>query len=72
MSDRMFAQSCPNCGGICPLQAQTCKYCKFNFPGAWSFSLNSFLPRKGSLRIALIILAIVMVAVLFVINVLNN
>ena len=71
MSDRMFAQSCPNCGGICPLQAQTCKYCKFNFPGARSFSLSSFLPRKRSLRIAVIIMAIVMVAVLFVINVLN-
>jgi hypothetical protein len=71
MSDRMFAQSCPNCGGICPLQAQTCKYCKFNFPGARTLSLNSLLQRKGAFRIAVIILAIVMVGVLFVISVLN-
>jgi len=71
MSDRMFAQSCPNCGGICPLQAQTCEYCKFRFSGARTFSLNSIVPRKGFLRFAVIILAIVMVAVLLVINVLN-
>ena len=68
----MFAQSCPNCGGICPLQAQTCKYCKFNFPGARTFSLGSLVPQKSPLRIAVIILAIVMVAVLIVINVIHS
>jgi hypothetical protein len=31
MSDRMFAQTCPNCGGICPQQAESCKYCKIQF-----------------------------------------
>lgn len=72
MSDRMFAQTCPNCGGICPQQAESCKYCKFSFASANSFSLNRLVLRKGALRIAVIILAIVMVAVLIVINILHS
>ena len=72
MSDRMFTQSCPNCGGICPLQAETCKYCKFSFSGDKTFSLGKLLPRNNILRIALIILAVVMVAVVFVTNVLRH
>jgi uncharacterized membrane protein YvbJ len=72
MSDRIFAQTCPNCGGICPQQAETCKYCEFSFAGANSFSLNRLVPRKGVLRIAVIVLAIVMVVVLLVINILHS
>jgi hypothetical protein len=72
MSDRMFAQTCPNCGGICPQQAETCKYCKFSFSGASRFSLNALVPRKNRLRIALIALAILMVVVLLVINILRS
>jgi hypothetical protein len=71
MSDRMFAQTCPNCGGICPQQAETCKYCKFSFANANSFPLKGLVPRNGVLRIAVVLLAILMVAVLIVINILK-
>jgi hypothetical protein len=54
----MFAQTYPNCGGICPQQAETCKYCKFSFSGSSRFSLNELVSRKSGLRIALIALAI--------------
>src|ERR1700719_2463794 len=68
MSDRMFAQTCPNCGGICPQQAETCKYCKFSFSGADAFSLSRLVPRKSGLRIVLIVLAILVVVIWLVIN----
>jgi hypothetical protein len=68
----MFAQTCPNCGGICPQQAETCKYCKFSFSGTSRFSLSEFVPRKSGLRIALIALAILMVVVLLVMNILRS
>jgi hypothetical protein len=72
MSDRMFAQTCPNCGGICPQQAETCKYCKFSFAGPGRFSLNAIVPRRRSLKFALIALAILMIVVLLVINILRS
>lgn len=71
MSDRMFAQTYPNCGGICPQQAETCKYCKLRFSGTSSFSLNGLVSRKSGLRIALIALAVLMVVVLIVMNILH-
>ena len=74
MSDRMFAQTCPNCGGICPQQAEICKYCKCSFAGASRFSrlsLQEFLPRKRGLQIAIVALAILMAVVLIVMNILR-
>jgi hypothetical protein len=67
----MFAQSCPNCRGVCPRDARVCKYCKFRFEAPGAFSLDRLLPRGSMLRIAVIILAIVMVVVLVVMNVLH-
>ncbi len=75
MSDRMFAQTCPNCGGICPQQAEICKYCKYSFAGASRFSrlsLQEFMPRKRGLQIAIVALAILMVLVLIVMNILRS
>src|SRR6266446_2508176 len=40
MSERLYSRSCPECGGVCPLQARVCKYCNFFFPGRRTFSLN--------------------------------
>jgi hypothetical protein len=74
MSDRMFAQTCPNCGGICPQRAETCKYCKYRFSGTSYFSrlsIREFVPRKRGLQIALVVLAILMVVVLIVMNILR-
>jgi hypothetical protein len=68
----MFAQTCPNCGGICPQQAETCIYSKFNFSGSSRFSLSVLAPRKSGLRIALIALAILMAVVLLVMNILRS
>ena len=68
----MFAQTCPNCGGICPQQAEICKYCKFNFAGPSRFSLGALVPRRSGLKILLIALAILIVVVLLVINILNS
>ena len=68
----MFAQTCPNCGGICPQQAESCKYCKYSFSGTSRFSLDEFVPRKSGLRMALIVLAILMVVVLIVIDILRS
>ena len=31
MSDRMFAQTCPNCGGICPQQAEAWQILQIQF-----------------------------------------
>ena len=70
MSDRMFAQTCPNCGGICPQQAEACKYCKFSFLSTNTFSMDGLVPRKNSLRIVLIVVAILMVFVVLVISIL--
>jgi hypothetical protein len=64
----MFAQTCPNCGGICPQHAETCKYCKFNFSSTNTFSLNGLLQRKNGLRMVVIALAILVVAMLLVIS----
>jgi hypothetical protein len=68
----MFAQTCPNCGGICPQQAETCKYCKFSFSNANTFSLNRLVPRKSGLRIVVIVLAILVVVILLVINIFGS
>jgi len=68
----MFAQTCPNCGGICPQQAETCKYCKYSFSGTSRFSLDELVSRKNGLRIVVIALAILMVVVLIVINILRS
>lgn len=48
MSDRMFAQTCPNCGGICPQQAETCKYCKFSFSSTNVLSERAGSPKEWS------------------------
>jgi hypothetical protein len=72
MSDRMFAQTCPNCGGICPQQAETCKYCKFSFSSTNTFSLTGLVPRKNRLRIAVAVVAILLVVVWLVINILHS
>src|SRR5216684_3660727 len=40
MSERLYSKSCPECGGVCPLQARACRYCNCSFPGGWTFSLN--------------------------------
>jgi uncharacterized membrane protein YvbJ len=73
MSDRLYSKSCPECGGVCPLQAQTCRYCGARFPaGSKSFSLNWSVARVGSLRKVAIWVAILMIVVLFVINILRG
>jgi hypothetical protein len=69
MSDRVFAETCPNCGGICPQQAGTCKYCKFSFSSTNTFSLNGLVPQKRGLRIVVMVLAILVVVILLVINI---
>ena len=71
----MFAQTCPNCGGICPQHAETCKYCKSSFSGPSRFSrisLDEFVPRKKGLQIAVVALDILMVVVLIVMNILHS
>jgi len=67
----MFAQAYPNCRGICPLQAETSKYCKFSFRGGPTFSLDRLVPRQGLTRVAVIPSAIVMVAALLGMNILR-
>jgi len=69
MSDRMFAQTCPNCGGICPQQAETCKYCNCRFSSPNAFSLNGLVLGKSGLRIAMIVVAILVIVILLVINI---
>ena len=69
MSDRMFARTCPNCGGICPQQADTCKYCKFSFSGTNTFSLDGLVPGKSGLRIAVVVVVILVVVLLLLINI---
>jgi hypothetical protein len=59
-------------GGVCPLQAQTCKYCNMSFAGAKFFSLKWRLVRAGPLRKVVIWVAILMIAVLLVMNVLRG
>jgi len=72
VSERLYSKSCPQCGGICPLQAQTCRYCHASFPGSRKFSLNWPVARLGSLRRAAIWVAILMIVVLFFINILRG
>lgn len=72
MSERLYSKSCPECGGVCPLQAQTCRYCSASFPGTKGFSLHWRVPRLGSLRKVAIWVAILMIVVLFVINILRG
>jgi hypothetical protein len=72
MSDRLYSKSCPECGGVCPLQAQTCRYCGASFPGSKSFSLNWSVARAVSLRKVAIWVAILMIVVFFVINILRG
>jgi hypothetical protein len=72
MSERLYSKSCPDCGGVCPLQAQTCKYCNSSFPGAKTFSLNWRMARVGPLRKVAIWVAILMIVVLIVMNVLRG
>jgi len=72
MSERLYSKSCPECGGVCPLQARTCRYCNASFPGSKRFTLNLRVARVGSLRKVAIWVAILMIAVLFVINILRG
>jgi hypothetical protein len=72
MSERLYSKSCPECGGVCPLQAQACRYCNSNFPGGRKFSLDWRVARVGSLRRVAIWVAILMIVVLFFINILRG
>jgi hypothetical protein len=71
MSERLYSKSCPECGGVCPLQACSCRYCNYGFPGGKSFSLNWRVARVGSLRVAIWV-AILMIVVLFAVNILRG
>lgn len=72
MSERLYSKSCPECGGVCPLQARTCKYCNTSFVGTKSFSFHWRAARVGPLRKVAIWIAILMIVVLIVINVLRG
>jgi hypothetical protein len=72
MSERLYSKSCPECSGVCTLQAQTCRHCNHRFPGGNSFSLNLRVARVGSLRKVAIWVAVLMIVVLFVINILRG
>lgn len=72
VSDRLYSKSCAECGGVCPLQARTCRYCSASFPDAKSLSLDLRVARLGSLRKVAIWVAILMIVVLFVINILRG
>ena len=72
MSERLYSKSCPECGGVCPLQARACKYCNFSFPGGRTFSLNWLSARVGPLGKVAIWIAILMIVVLIVMNVLRG
>jgi len=72
MSERLYSKSCPDCGGVCPLQARTCKYCNSVFPSAKGFSINWSVARVGSFRKVAIWLAILMIVVLIVMNILRG
>lgn len=72
MSERLYSKSCPECGGVCTLQAHICRHCNHMFPGGKSFSLNWRVARAGSLRKVAIWVAILMIAVLIVMNVLRG
>jgi polyferredoxin len=72
VSERLYSKSCPQCGGICPLQVQTCRYCNASFPEGRKFSLNWREARLGSLRRVAIWVAILMIVVLFFINILRG
>jgi hypothetical protein len=72
MSERLYSKSCPECGGVCSLQAQSCRYCNFSFHGAKTFSLNWRVLRAGPLRKVAIWIAILMIVVLIVMNVLRG
>lgn len=71
MSDRLYTKVCDSCGGICPLQAEACRYCKTEFAPAKS-SITSLLPRKGPVRTLLIIGAILVAALLLYTNIFKN
>jgi hypothetical protein len=72
MSERLYSKSCPQCGGVSPLQARTCRYCNTSFPGGKKFSLNWRVARIGSLRKVAIWVAILVIVVLFFINILRG
>ena len=71
MSERLYTKVCDSCGGICPLQAASCRYCKTDFPSA-KFSAGSLLPKKGPMRTLLIIGAILVAALLLYANIFRN
>ncbi len=71
MSDRLYTKVCDSCGGISPLQAPTCRYCKSDFTPSES-SLVVALLRRGPVRILLIIGAILAAALLLFTNILKN
>jgi len=72
MSKRLYSKSCPQCGGVCTLQAQACRYCNFIFPEDRKFSLNWRVARVGSLQRVAIWIAILMIVVLIFINILRG
>ena len=69
MSDRLYSKSCPNCGGVCPLDVDTCRYCKSSFDDGKTSSFNWRMPRVGPLRKVAIWVALLMIVVLIVRNV---
>jgi len=71
MSDRLYTKVCDSCGGICPLQAVTCRYCKADFlTGKWS--PTSLLPKSRSLRILLVVVAIFVAVLVLYTNIFKN
>lgn len=71
MSDRLYTKVCDSCGGICPLQAVTCRYCKTDFSPAKWLSTSPLL-RNGPVRILLIVGAILVVALVLYTNIFKN
>lgn len=71
MSDRLYTKVCDACGGICPLQAATCRYCKADFSSAKS-SFVAPLLKKGPVRTLIIIGAILAAALLLYSNFFKN
>jgi len=72
MSDRLYSKSCPECGGVCSLQARNCRYCNYSFGGSKGFLIDWSALRTNSFRKVVIWVVILMIVVLFVINILRG
>ena len=73
MSERLYSKSCPECGGVSPLPARVCKYCKSKFPDtATKFSFALPVIGKGGLRPMAILVAVLVIIALIVLGVLTK